>query len=233
MSTTAQAGRGVAHVGRIFLRAQQVHGGASAVDGLTIRRAAPADAAAVATLHCRCIPWGLLTQMGQTFVGAFYAALIDSPSGFAFVAERNGRVVGFASGVVHWRRFYRQFLRRHPRLAAMAAVRSLRAGRWRRLLETSRYAVAAGLPQAEVVSVALEPESRGAGVAGALVRGVLDEFAARGVSTVRVTAGAANAPAVRLYERAGFRLHGQLEIHPGVHAAVYVVTLAGRATGAS
>jgi ribosomal protein S18 acetylase RimI-like enzyme len=198
----------------------------------TIRRAVPSDAAAVAAIHCRRIPWGLLTQMGEVVVAAFYAALIDSPWGFAFVAEQGSGLVGFASGVVDWRRFYRQFLCRHPGLAAAAVLQSLRAGRWWRLLETSRYAVAADLPRAELVSVALEPETRGAGVAAALVRRVLEEFAARGVPAVRVTAGASNTPATRLYERAGFRLHRQLEMHPGVQAAVYVLSLADRAVGA-
>jgi len=190
-----------------------------------IRLAGLRDVQGIAGIHCRRIPWGLLTQMGQEFVTAFYAALIQSPSGFAFVAEQEGRLAGFASGVVDWRRFFREFLRRHPRLAASSALRSLRSGRWRRLLETSRYAVAAALPQAELVSVAVEPDSRGAGVGAELVQQVLTEFAARGISAVRVTAGEGNAPANRLYERAGFRLHSRQEIHPGVRAAVYVLQL--------
>lgn len=195
-----------------------------------IRRAGPGDAAAVARVHCRQIPWGLLTQMGERFVTAFYATLLASPRGFAFVAEEDGRVVGFASGVVGWRSFYREFVVRCPGLVLMASLRSLRTGRWRRLLETSRYAVAPDLPAAELVSVALEPDCRGGGVGAALVRHAVDEFARRGITAVRVTAGAANAPAARLYRRVGFRPVGQQEFHPGVAAAVYVLDLhaAGR-----
>jgi ribosomal protein S18 acetylase RimI-like enzyme len=166
--------------------------------------------------------------MGHEFVAAFYGALIGSRLGFAFVAEQDGRLVGFASGVIDWRRFFREFLRRHPWLAATSALRSLRAGRWRRLLETSRYAAAADLPQAELVSVAIEPDSRAAGIGGELVRRVLAEFAARGVCAVRVTAGEGNGPANRLYERMGFRLHSRQEIHPGVRAAVYVLEFTER-----
>lgn len=194
-----------------------------------IRQAGPRDAQGIAGAHCRQIPWGLLTQMGQEFVAAFYEALIRSPLGFAFVAEQDGRLVGFASGVIDWRRFFREFLRRHPRLAVTSALHSIRTGRWRRLLETSRYATTAELPQAELVSVAIEPDSRGTGVAVELVRQVLAEFGARGISSVRVTTGEGNTSANRLYERVGFRLHSRQEIHPGMRAAVYVLELTDRA----
>src|SRR3990170_1715517 len=65
-----------------------------------IRRAEPADSLAIAGLHGREIPWGLLSQLGVAFVATFYQALLASPQGFAFVAERDGRIVGFASGVL-------------------------------------------------------------------------------------------------------------------------------------
>jgi ribosomal protein S18 acetylase RimI-like enzyme len=68
-------------------------------------------------------------------------------------------------------------------------------------------------------------------VATALVGQVLTEFAARGVHAVRVTAGGENLPARALYERAGFNLHSEAEIHPGETAAIYVIAL-GQAAAA-
>jgi len=191
-----------------------------------IRRAEPADSLAIAGLHGREIPWGLLSQLGVAFVATFYQALLASPQGFAFVAERDGRIVGFASGVLDWRAFYREFVRRHLTLAVRVFLAGFRRGRWRRLLETSRYAASGTLPPAELISIALEPEARGSGISGELVRHVLTEFVGRHVLAVRVTAGEENAPANRLYERMGFRLHSYMEIHPGEKAAVYVIALA-------
>lgn len=198
-----------------------------------IRRAGPSDAPVIAALHREQIPWGLLSRLGDEFVAAFYAALVRSPLGFAFVAERDGRVVGFASGVVHWRRFYREFLRAHLGLAVRAVAAGLRAARWRRLLETTRYAASAALPPAELVSIAVSPEARGGGVASGLVAAVLEEFAARAVAAVRVTAGSENLAARRLYERAGFALRAEAEIHPGEVAAIYVMTPGPRRTWAA
>jgi ribosomal protein S18 acetylase RimI-like enzyme len=194
-----------------------------------IRKAAPRDSPAIAALHTREIPWGLLSGLGEDFVATFYRALLASPQGFACVAEGEDHIVGFASGVVNWRGFYREFLRRHLLLAGRVLLARLSGGRWRRLLETTRYAASGALPPAELVSIAVAPAGRGRGIGGALVRAVLAEFAARGVAAVRVTAGDENAPAGRLYERAGFRLHSYMEIHPGERSAVYVIALPAEA----
>ncbi|MDR7523566.1 MAG: GNAT family N-acetyltransferase [Armatimonadota bacterium] len=190
-----------------------------------IRRAEASDSLSIAALHMRQIHWGLLSALGEEFVTAFYRALIRSSVGFGFVAEQDGRMAGFASGVVRWRRFYLEFLRRHPGLVTRTLVAAVGAARWRRLWQTTRYAASGALPQAELVSIALEPAARGAGVADALVRAVLAEFASRGVDAVRVTAGGTNDAARRLYERVGFTLHAQTEIHPGEAAAIYVMSI--------
>ena len=198
---------------------------------VSVRKATPADSPAIAALHREQIPWGLLSDMGPGFVDAFYRTLLTSTVGFAFLAEDTDGPVGFASGIVHWGRFYRTFLCRNWTLALGVVVRRLfDLSRWRRLFETSRYAASAVLPGSELLSIALRPRVRGTGVADTLVRHVLDEFALRGVTQVRVTTASSNDAAARVYERTGFRLLGDAEIHPGEVARVYVITLreAGR-----
>jgi ribosomal protein S18 acetylase RimI-like enzyme len=183
---------------------------------VSIRRGIPADSAAVAAIHLEQIPWGLLTSMGPRFVEAFYRTLLSSPVGFVFVAEDGAGPVGFASGVVHWRRFYQAFLLGNWRLAASVVLRRVfDLRRWRRLAETSRYATAESLPGSELLSIAVRPRARGTGTADELVRRVLDEFAHLGVTQVRVTTASSNEAASRVYERTGFRLQGNTEIHPG------------------
>jgi ribosomal protein S18 acetylase RimI-like enzyme len=180
-------------------------------------------------MHLEQIPTGQLSSMGPGFVTAFYRTLIDSDLGFAFVAERDGRPVGYATGIVHWRRFYRIFVGRNWLLAARAVIRRLLSlDRWRRLAETTRYAAAATLPDAELLSIALRSEARGTGTADALVREVLGEFTRRAVTQVRVTTASDNIPAARLYERTGFRLLDKMQIHPGESADVYVIALGER-----
>jgi ribosomal protein S18 acetylase RimI-like enzyme len=193
---------------------------------VSIRKGTPADSASVAAIHLEQIPWGLLTSMGPRFVDAFYRTLLSSPVGFVFVAEDDDGPVGFASGVVHWRRFYQAFLFGNWRLAAAVILRRVfDLRRWRRLAETSRYAAATSLPGSELLSIAVRPRARGTGTADALVRQVLDEFSHLGVTQVRVTTALSNEAAARVYERTGFRLLGDTQIHPGETARVYVITL--------
>ncbi len=196
---------------------------------VSVRKASPADSAAIAAMHLEAIPTGQLSSMGPGFVTAFYHTLLDSGDGFAFVAEQDGHPVGYATGIVHWRRFYRTFVRRNWRLAAGTLLRRLfSVERLRKLTETTRYAAAASLPEAELLSIALRPQARGAGTGDALVRAVLEEFARREVTQVRVTTASDNVPAVRLYERAGFRLLGEQQIHPGESAHVYLISIGAR-----
>jgi ribosomal protein S18 acetylase RimI-like enzyme len=193
-----------------------------------VRPARPADAPQVAALHRRTIPWGLLSQLGPGAVAAFYEALLSSPLGFGFVAEQEGRAVGFVCGVVHWRGFVLRSLARRPRMTAAMALGALRRSRTRRLVETARYAAAGGLPPAELVAIGVDGEARGRGVAEALVRRLLVEFERRGVRRVRVTTDVGNERARRLYRRLGFRHTLRTEVHPGRYADVFVIDVDGR-----
>jgi len=195
---------------------------------ISIRKASTTDSGAIASLHLAQIPWGLLSGMGAHFVEAFYRTLLDSPSGFAFLAERDGQPVGYCTAVVHWRGFYRTFVMRNWRLAARMVVKKVVGGGLRRLFETSRYAATGALPGAELLSIALAPGARGTGAADALVRAVLDEFSRRGVEQVRVTTAVDNAAAAGVYERTGFKLLHTAEIHQGENASVYVIALGNR-----
>lgn len=196
---------------------------------VSVRKASPADSAVIAALHQEEIPWGQLANLGPGIVAAFYRTLLDSDLGFAFIAERDGLPLGYVTGIVHWRRFYRTFVRRHWVLAARLLIRRLfDVGRWRRLVETTRYATTATLPDAELLAIALRPEARGTGTADVLVHELLSEFASRGVTQVRVTTASENVAAARIYERAGFQLRGEVAIHRGEGARVYVISVDGR-----
>lgn len=191
---------------------------------MLVRKAQPADAAAIAALHIRRLSFGLLSQLGEEFVTSFYASLMDSPLGFGVVAERDGRLLGFTMGVTDWRKFSGVFLRSHIWMAVRSLALALRHGRWRRLLETRRYATATNLPPAELISVAVEPDEEGTGLAAELARGLFAEFQARGVRTFRITTASSNARSIRFYEKLGLRPQ-PLEMHRGEQAVLYIVSL--------
>jgi [ribosomal protein S18]-alanine N-acetyltransferase len=58
--------------------------------------------------------------------------------------------------------------------------------------------------EAEILSVAVDPSTRGRGLAGDLLRHHLSRVAARGISKIFLEVGEDNRPAIRLYHKAGF-----------------------------
>lgn len=63
--------------------------------------------------------------------------------------------------------------------------------------------------EAEILSVAIDPKSRGRGLAGDLLRHHLARIAARGITRIFLEVGEDNRSALRLYSRAGFREVGK------------------------
>jgi ribosomal-protein-alanine N-acetyltransferase len=68
-------------------------------------------------------------------------------------------------------------------------------------------------PEAEILSIAVAPSRRGKGLAGQLLQIHLRRLAALGIGAVFLEVGEENAPARRLYRRAGFREVGRREAY--------------------
>jgi ribosomal protein S18 acetylase RimI-like enzyme len=71
-------------------------------------------------------------------------------------------------------------------------------------------AVAHPEPVGWILSLAVRPARRGAGLGAELGRALLDGFAAAGIARVRLTVAPTNAGALRLYERLGFAVIDEL-----------------------
>jgi glycosyltransferase involved in cell wall biosynthesis/predicted GNAT family N-acyltransferase len=195
-------------------------------DGTVIRAARARDVASLARLHRLSMPEAFLPTLGDPFLRQLYRAAVADPEAVTVVAERRGRVVGFAAAVPSIRRFYLRFLRTRGIAAALvAAPRLLRRDVVRRVWETARYPSGSpALPDAELLSIAVAPEVRTGGIGGSLARRSLDELAARGVGKVKVVVGAENEPANRFYERIGFEPVDRIRLHEGTVSNVLVAT---------
>jgi len=174
------------------------------------------------------MPDAFLPTLGQPFLTRLYRAIAADSDAVAIVAQGVDGVVGFAAGVTSVGAFYRRFARRHGPMAALAAAPRLIRPRvaWR-LLETVRYPsqVDAGndrLPDAELLSIAVDPAWRVGGTGRALANGVLAALADRGVGELKVVVGAANLVANRFYARVGFREAGYLTVHQGTPSKVWI-----------
>ncbi len=187
-----------------------------------LRPAARADAPRVAALHAGRITEGFLPTLGTGFLTRLYRRVLAAPEGIVLVAVERDGVVGFVAAATDLGSIYRSFLWRDGVPAALtAAPRLVRS--WRRVVETLRYpARTEDLPDAEILAVAVDSRCAGRGLGRELVDAALAELAARGVTSVRVVAGADNRAALGLYHRCGFVTAAQTAVHEGTPSEVLV-----------
>jgi glycosyltransferase involved in cell wall biosynthesis/ribosomal protein S18 acetylase RimI-like enzyme len=202
--------------------------GVSDTSLVVIRPAAAADATAMARLHTDGMPDAFLPTLGQRFLTRLYRASAADRDAVALVAEGVEGVIGFAVGVTSVGAFYRRFARGHGPAAALAAApRIVRPRVARSLLETVRYPGQAStgngrLPDAELLSIAVDPAWRTGGTGRALADGVLAGLADRGVGELKVVVGAANQGANRFYSKVGFKEVGDITVHQGTPSKVWI-----------
>ena len=125
------------------------------LDGIVIRTARPADVSTIVRLHADDLPTAFHTSLGPGFVRQLFMAQVRDPNCVAIVAERDGEIVGYASGMMSMPAFKRRFILRRGVPAALAAApRLLRRGSLRRVLETLAYTdQTASLPDPEFAFV--------------------------------------------------------------------------------
>ncbi len=196
-------------------------------EDVVFRRAGTRDLTDLARLH-REIPGSFLPTLGDAFLRRLYRGMLSDPDAVVLVAQvPGGRVVGFVAGVRSVGRFYRRFFRRHGIQAAVAAApRLVRKGVLRRARESASYPDGVtALPDAELLSIAVEPAWRSKAVGAALATRFLDTMGSRGIPEVKVVVAGANSGANRFYERLGFERRATTAVHRGEQSNVLVIGL--------
>ncbi len=201
--------------------------------------AAPHDAATcrqVADIHAASINQGFLSSLGPRFLTQLYRA-IDRCDDSVLIVEKNGdQVVGFVTGSRGMGAIYRQLLRNGPALCLALAPLIVQPRKVLGILEILRHSrnhdAGAGLPEHELLSIAVVPEFRGTGVAERLYNSLVHHFQERGVHGFRIVVGESLAPAHRFYRRMGAQPAATVEVHAGRSSTIYVHSLPQRAAAA-
>jgi ribosomal protein S18 acetylase RimI-like enzyme len=193
---------------------------------MTVRLAGVGDAPRLAELHEARMTEGFLSALGPRFLRILYRRIVASPDAFAWVADEqidgSSTVIGFAAATLDVGDLYRQFVFRDGLIAGIAAAPRL-ARSWREVFETLRYPASTDdLPDAEILSVAVDPLATGRGVGTEVVEAATGELARRGVGAAKVVTGADNVAALRLYARCGFVPRARIAVHEGMPSEVLV-----------
>jgi ribosomal protein S18 acetylase RimI-like enzyme len=184
-----------------------------------LRLGTETDARAAAVLHAGQIDEGFLSSLGSAFLARLYRRVALSDDSFLLIADVSGKRVGFLAGALDVGALYKRFLVRDGVMAGIAAAPQL-IRTWPRALETLRHGSGpkAEVRTAELLAVAVDPESRGLGTGSKLVEGFIDEASRRGAKGAQVVVGQQNSAAVGVYSRAGFEPVSEFELHPGVRS---------------
>lgn len=190
-----------------------------------IRPLVPADCAAVAELHLRCLPTDFVGTPGRNLLRRYYEAVAAGDGACGYVADEAGRVTGFICGVWDPAAVRSKLLRRSwPRLLAWGGAQVL--VRPQLLLRRSSGRNEEAVPAYELRPIVVSPERRGMGTAVALVATLLQDARRRGFAEVHLLAYASDARAVAFYRKTGFREAGARE-RGGVRLLLFVQSTAG------
>ena len=180
----------------------------------------------IADLHRKNLSSGFLSTLGDRVLALLYREIQRYPGGMLIAAESHGQIAGFIAGVDHTGRFYRWFLRRNllrgacvmlPRLFSLRTIR--------RVIETMRYSGKQStddLPDAELLSIAVDSEYRRQGTAELCYRALESHFASVGIERFRIVVGKQLEPAMKFYEKMGAVRTAEVEVHAGQGSWVLV-----------
>ncbi len=187
---------------------------------MQIRPAARENLAAAAEIYLRAFPDTLrdigAENLAPAAVEDLFSICFQAEPEAVLVAEVEGRVVGYVICPAYPERIARVAVFRGYilRMAVRWAGGRYRIG-LRGILQLARDKVAfwrggriGGWCRARILSVAVHPDFRGRGIGRALVEAALDRLRRAGAGCVKLEVRPTNIPAVRLYEKLGFRRVG-------------------------
>lgn len=191
---------------------------------LIIRPMSSRDVDTVAYLHQLVFPGYFLSLLGLRFLHCYYTEFLERDDALGFIAELDGWTVGFVVGVLNARMFYRRFYRRRfVNLASMVALGILRstelARQVRRRLGHLRFALSSligeqagsaalqniSVTPTRLLAIGVSPETRGQGVAEALVDEMCVALTRAGAPAVGLSVRAENLTAIAFYLRTGWQ----------------------------
>lgn len=185
-------------------------------------------ASQVADLHIKGISAGFLSSLGPKLMNALYEAISESPHSFGLVWIENSQVLGFVAFTSDLRKLYKSVcLKKGVLFVALVFRRLFSLRTIRRIFETLFYPGKTrdlNLPNAELLSIAVDESQRGKGIGPSLIQEGLKLCAEKGIMQLKVMVADFNKPANRLYEKMGFKFVTQIESH-GVKSNVYVINL--------
>ena len=185
------------------------------------------DIEVIAQIHRKEIGTGFLASLGLEPAKLLYSALADSRNCLIVAGlKKYTGLVGFIAGTVDFQAFCGDFLR----TKGLAALRMVLPQMFSRVglknaIEAVTFAVwrrRSGLPRAQILNFAVQPDYRGSGLAATLFLEIMRQFWRRGVREVVILSGAEQEQAHRFYQKMGAYQIGSTTVHRGRKDLVFL-----------
>lgn len=178
----------------------------------------------IAALHQRYLNKGFLSSLGMPFLKLMYQLMNNSHNAFYLIEEEDEKIVGFISGAISVRGFYKEFFKKNIlREAVNLLPKLINPVTLRKTLETLFYPLKKenDLPDAELLSIVVEEHYQGKGVGRKLFMKLVNEFKKLGVFRFKVVVGSNLIDACRFYEKMGGVFFSETEVHKGEKSRIY------------
>ncbi len=188
------------------------------------RLATEKDEKKIAELHHDYINKGFLSELGINFLELLYKAMIKSNEIVCIVAEKENEIIGFVSGAIDLKKFYKEFLKENFLKATFKIFPKVFNPKiLLKIYETIFYPIKINqtIPHAELLSIVVKKEYQGKNIGEELFKYLKKEFKKRGVSEFKVIVGENLPKAVKFYEKMNGKLIGKIEVHRGNISRIY------------
>jgi ribosomal protein S18 acetylase RimI-like enzyme len=195
-----------------------------------VRELEPSDLEGVLDVHMEAFQGFFLSFLGRRFLFELYGAILNDPSGIAYVYEDDAVLVGFVAGTDQPAGFYGRLIKQkwwRFGLASIGPVLS-RPGIIPRLLRafTKPKDVAHLEHSGMLMSIAVHPDAHGRGIGRVLVKSFLQEAAKRNLRFVTLTTDKFNNERTNtFYQKYGFECRREFETPEGRWMYEYMIDL--------
>lgn len=200
---------------------------------MVVGLAESSDSRQIALIHHSAIQTGFLSSLGIGFLGSLYRYLINNE--IVLVCREGETVHGFVSCSINSGKMMKKFLFNPTGVVSFLWAILKRPLLIFSALETMRIPFknkSAGekkpgldLPEAELLSISVDPGTQKAGIGTLLLSGLERRLREEGVKEYKVVAGANLIAANRFYQKNGFHLATQINIHRKELSNVYCKSL--------
>jgi ribosomal protein S18 acetylase RimI-like enzyme len=171
----------------------------------------------IEVLHRAQLVAGALAHMPDGFLANFYRYLVTRADCVVLIAEKEGRLAGFAAGALHASSLLKSFVLSEPLEMAGYCIRLLLDPRllYRILslaLNLATNTQHSNMDERQLLSIAVDPLVGRSGVGTELFNALCDWFRSSGVEDFGIIAAKTQTAAVQFYDRRGAVKVGEMRL---------------------